>query len=88
MDIIRETGRYLGVALVNIMHILNPEIIVLAGGMIGSGDLLMNPIKETVKLKAFEASRKDTHILFSLLGNDAGIIGAAGCLLNTLETSA
>jgi len=88
LDIIRETGRYLGVALVNIMHVLNPEIIVLSGGMIGSGDLLMNPIKETVKLKAFEASRKDTQILFSLLGNDAGIIGAAGCLLNTLETSA
>lgn len=88
LDIIRETGQYLGVALVNIMHILNPEVIVLAGGMIGSGDLLMHPIRETVRLKAFEASYKDTQILFSLLGNDAGIIGAAGCLLNKLETSA
>ena len=36
LDVIKETGHYLGVALVNIMHILNPEVIVLTGGMIGS----------------------------------------------------
>ena len=87
LDIIKETGYYLGVALVNIMHILNPEVIVLTGGMIGSGDLLMNPIKQVIKEKAFEASAKETKIVFSQLGNDAGIIGAAGCLLNELEIS-
>ncbi|MEK7789351.1 MAG: ROK family protein [Planctomycetota bacterium] len=87
LDIIKETGHYLGVALVNIMHILNPEVIVLTGGMIGSGDLLMNPIKQVIKEKAFEASAKETKIVFSQLGNDAGIIGAAGCLLNELEIS-
>ena len=87
LDIIQETGRYLGIALVNIMHILNPEMIVLAGGMTGSGDLLMNPIKQVISQGAFEASYKDTYIVFSKLGNDAGIIGAAGCLLKELETS-
>ncbi len=88
LDVIRETGEYLGVALVNIMHVLNPEMIVLAGGMTGSGELLMNPIKQVVGKRALEASRKDTKIVFSLLGNDAGIIGAAGCLLKELETFA
>jgi len=87
LDIIKETGHYLGVALVNIMHVLNPEVIVLTGGMIGSGDLLMNPIKQVIKEKAFEASAKETKIVFSQLGNDAGIIGAAGCLLEALEIS-
>ena len=87
LDVINETGHYLGVALVNIMHVLNPEVIVLTGGMIGSGDLLMNPIKQVIKEKAFEASAKETKIVFSQLGNDAGIIGAAGCLLNELEIS-
>lgn len=87
LDIIKETGHYLGVALVNIMHVLNPEVIVLTGGMIGSGDLLMDPIKQVIKEKAFEASAKETKIVFSQLGNDAGIIGAAGCLLNELEIS-
>ena len=87
LDVIKETGHYLGVALVNIMHVLNPEVIVLTGGMIGSGDLLMNPIKQVIKEKAFEASAKETKIVFSQLGNDAGIIGAAGCLLNELEIS-
>lgn len=87
LDIIKETGQYLGVALVNIMHILNPEVIVLAGGMIGSGDLLMNPVKQLIREKAFVASAKETKIVFSQLGNDAGIIGAAGCLLKELEIS-
>ena len=87
LDIIKETGQYLGIAIVNIMHILNPEVIVLTGGMIGSGDLLMNPIKQVIEEKAFEASAKETKIVFSQLGNDAGIIGAAGCLLNELEIS-
>ena len=87
LNIIRETGQYLGIALVNIMHVLNPEVIVLTGGMIGSGDLLLNPIKQIIKEKAFEASAKETKIVFSELGNDAGIIGAAGCLLKQLETS-
>ena len=87
LDIIEETGRYLGIALVNVMHILNPEMIVLTGGMIGSGELLMNPIRQVTKQKAFEASYKDTKIVFSQLGNDAGIIGAAGCLLKELEIS-
>lgn len=87
LDIIKETGHYLGIAIVNIMHILNPEVIVLTGGMTGSGTLLMEPIQHVVKQKAFEASYKDTRIVFSQLGNDAGIIGAAGCLLKELETS-
>jgi glucokinase len=86
LDVINETGRYLGIALVNIMHVLNPEMIVLAGGMIGSGELLMNPIRQVTTQRAFEASYKDTKIVFSQLGNDAGIIGAAGCLLKELET--
>lgn len=87
LDIIEETGRYLGIALINIMHVLNPEMIVLAGGMIGSGELLMNPIRQVTQQGAFEASYKDTKIVFSQLGNDAGIIGAAGCLLTELEIS-
>ncbi|MCF6150148.1 MAG: ROK family protein [Candidatus Kuenenia sp.] len=87
-SIIEETGYYLGIAIVNIIHILNPEVIVLAGGMIGSGELLMNPMKRTIEKRVLKASYKDTKIVFSQLGTDAGIIGAAGCLLKELEISA
>ena len=87
VNIIEETGRYLGIAIINIMHVLNPEMIVLTGGMTGSGELLMNPIRQLIGQRAFEASYKDTKIVFSELGNDAGIIGAAGCLLKESETS-
>ncbi|OQZ04304.1 MAG: hypothetical protein B6D34_03755 [Candidatus Brocadia sp. UTAMX1] len=88
LDVIEETGRYLGITLTNIMHVLNPEMIVLAGGMAGAGELLMGPIRRVTTQRAFEASYQDTKIVFSELGNDAGIIGAAGCLLKELEISA
>lgn len=88
LSIIEETGFYLGIAIVNIIHILNPEVVVLAGGLIGAGELLMNPIKQIIEKRALKASYKDTKIVFSRLGTDAGIIGAAGCLLKELEISA
>jgi glucokinase len=87
LNIIEETGRYLGIAIMNILHVLTPEMSVLAGGMAGSGELLMNPMRQLIQQRAFEASYKNTKIVFSELGNDAGIIGAAGCLLTKLETS-
>ncbi|GJQ48250.1 glucokinase [Candidatus Kuenenia stuttgartiensis] len=88
LSIIEETGRYLGIAIVNIIHILNPGAVVLSGGLIGSGELLMRPVKRTIEERVLKASYKDTKILFSQLGTDAGIIGAAGCLLKELEISA
>ena len=86
--IIEETGRYLGVAATNMMHILNPAMIIFAGGMINAGDMLLTPIKEEVKKRSFPASREKCQIVFAKLGGDAGFIGAAGCALIEFGTSA
>jgi len=87
-EIIVETGRLLGVAATNMMHILNPDMIVFSGGMINAGDMLLHPIKEEVNKRAFPASREKCQIVFAELGGDAGFIGAAGCALTEFETSA
>lgn len=83
-----ETGFYLGVGIVSILHFLNPEMVVLTGGMIGAGSMLMDPVKRVVEERAFSRSREDVRIVFARLGPDAGFIGAAGCALTGLETSA
>ncbi|MBM4083444.1 MAG: ROK family protein, partial [Planctomycetes bacterium] len=86
--IIEETGMYLGIAAVNMMHIVNPAMVVFAGGMTAAGDMLLNAIRAEVKKRALEASAAKTEILFARVGDDAGLIGSAGCALRRLGISA
>jgi glucokinase len=83
-----ETGFYLGVGIVSILHFLNPEMVVLTGGLTGAGTMLMEPLMRVVEERAFGRSREDVKIVFARLGVDAGFIGAAGCALTALGTSA
>ncbi|MEW6357105.1 MAG: ROK family protein [Planctomycetota bacterium] len=83
--IVEETGRMLGTVATNMMHILNPEMVIFAGGMTAAGDLLLNPIRDEVERRAFAASKKGCRIVFAELGGDAGLIGAAGCALKAAK---
>ena len=79
--IMRETGMFLGIGIVSIMNTLNPARFVLSGGMMAAGDMIMEPLKEEVKKRAFARPRERTEIVFASLGENAGFIGAAGCAL-------
>ena len=74
---IHMTGFYLGVAVSNIMHILNPEVVVFSGGVTAAGNMLLGPIRQTARERTMEACRRDVKIRFAELGENAGIIGAA-----------
>jgi glucokinase len=82
-----ETGNYLGIGIVNMLHTLNPARVVLSGGMIAAGELLMRPVRETVEKRAIPDARRNCDIVFATLGEDAGFIGGAGCALVAFETS-
>jgi len=77
LENMHTTGFYLGVAIANILNVLNPEVVVLSGGVTAAGDLLLRPIQQTVREHALEAAREGVRICFSALGDDAGVIGAA-----------
>jgi len=72
-----QTGRYLGVGVSNLMHLLNPQAIVFSGGVTAAGTMLLNAIEEEVARRTLEASRRGVKLGFSALADDAGIIGAA-----------
>ncbi|MDP2942070.1 MAG: ROK family protein [Candidatus Omnitrophota bacterium] len=74
--IVDETGLYLGAAVANIVNALNPEMIVISGGMAKAGKSLLDKIKKTVKERALKESRRGLKIVVGRLGEDAGIIGA------------
>jgi glucokinase len=87
-DILEETGRFLGIAVVNMLNIVDPEIVCFSGGMTGAGDMLLNAIKDEAAKRACGPGLKGVSIVFGTLGNDAGLIGAAGCVFSKSGISA
>jgi glucokinase len=77
LDVVHEAAQYLGIAFANIANTLNPEMIILGGGVSKAGNDLLLPVKNTFAKHIFPASAGSTEIKFATLGNDAGIIGAA-----------
>ena len=84
-NIIEKVSFYLGLALSHIGNLLNPEKIVIGGGVSKAGDLLINPVRETFERYAFKRVLKSTKILPATLGNDAGVIGAAWLVKNRVN---
>jgi glucokinase len=85
MDVISRAACYLGVGLVNIVNIFNPELIVLGGGMAGLGDLLIGPGQRLVGERAFTISSRAVRIVVGQLGNEAGVYGAAAFALEKIR---
>ena len=86
--VIEETGELLGVLIVSIVHALEPQIVVLSGGMSNAGDMLLKPMKRVVWERAWARALEEFDIRLATLGEDAGFIGAAGCALTRFGTSA
>jgi glucokinase len=82
--ILNEVTFHLGFALANIANTLNPEMIVLGGGVSRAGDILLDLVIANFSKYTFSAARDSTHLSLAILGNDAGVIGAAWLIKNKL----
>lgn len=70
-------GNYIGIGLSSVVNLLNPEKIVIGGGVADAGDLLFGPIKETLKKRAMPIQGAAVEVVHAELGNTAGVIGAS-----------
>jgi glucokinase len=77
--IVEDTAYYLAVGTVNMMHTIDPDMVVYAGGMIAAGESFLERVRKVVKELAFPVPAAHTKICYAQLGTDAGFIGAAGC---------
>ena len=77
LEVVLRAATYLGVGLVNIVNIFNPEMIVIGGGVAKMGDLLLGPARKMVAERAFRLSAGAVRIVPTQLGDDAGVLGAA-----------
>lgn len=69
--------RYLSIGVGNLISILQPERVIIGGGIVGQGEKLLAPLRELVYAELMMAEGKRPEILAATAGNDAGIIGAA-----------
>ncbi|MEO2074448.1 MAG: ROK family glucokinase [Bacillus sp. (in: firmicutes)] len=76
---------HLGFAAANIANTLNPNMIVLGGGVSKAGSILLDKVKEYFAKYAFSAVRDSTVLSLATLGNDAGVLGAAWLIKNKVN---
>ncbi len=78
-----EAGKYLGIAIADLIDLLNMECVVIGGGMSGAWELFIGPLREEVQARAFKIPAQRCRIVRGKLKDDAGILGAAGLALKT-----
>jgi predicted NBD/HSP70 family sugar kinase/biotin operon repressor len=76
-----DAGRHIGVAVANLCNLVNPERIVVGGSMGHAGDLLLDPLRESVSLRAIPSAAEDVEIVPGELGERAELLGAVALVL-------
>lgn len=83
--IFHEMGRFLGLGLVNLIHLFNPEKIVIGGKVSRAWDAFIKSTKETVQERAMKGPTERVEIVEARCGDDAGLLGAAFACLRSIE---
>jgi glucokinase len=86
-ELLKNAGRYLGIGIANIVNCMSPEAVVLAGGLIGAWDLYIQEAMREASRRALKELFDRVRILPSLLKDDAGVIGAAGLVFDSLNSA-
>ncbi len=86
--VIDRAIRWTGAALGSAANLLNPELIVLGGGMATAfGEIYLRPVREAVQRRVYEASMAQVEVALARLGDNAGALGAAWIARERLRTS-
>ena len=77
LDVINQACAYLGTGIASAVNLLNPQVVVIGGGVSEGGQSFIRRIEKEVKNRAFPSATKSLKVVKAKLGNDAGFIGAA-----------
>jgi glucokinase len=75
LDVVRETSRFLGAGVANLLNIFNPDVVVICGGVTQAGDTLFAPLRKEVRKRAFKPAVDACRIVPGVLVA-AGVVGA------------
>ena len=75
--IMDDTGKYIGIAMAGAVNIINPELLIVGGGVAAAGEMLIGKIRQEIKKRAMNEAGSQVRVVAAQLGEDAGLIGAA-----------
>jgi glucokinase len=81
IDALELVGSWLGVGIANLVNMLNPDVVVIGGGVIGAGELLLEPARAVVARRALSPSKEHVRIVSTRFGAESGMLGAAALTL-------
>ena len=81
LEVLELIGGRLGLGIVNLVNMLNPEVVVVGGGVIAAGELLLEPARRVLAERALRPSRDQVRIVRAQFGAESGMVGAAALAL-------
>jgi glucokinase len=81
-EVVRETARFLGAGVANLLNVYNPDVVVLAGGVARAGEALFTPLRAEVRRRAFKPAVDAARIVPGVLPGTAGVVGAVRMFLH------
>ncbi len=85
---LHQAGHYLGVGIINLLYLFNPEVIIIGGSVAKAGDFLFAPMWETIRARLHPLYWETLRIVPPELGDDVGLLGALALVLSQEPTQA
>ncbi len=86
LKVLREVGEIVGIAFASLVNIINPELIIVGGGVAETGDLILKFAEDTVRNCAIKPNSEMVKIVKAQLGNRAGLMGAAALIREEIKS--
>jgi len=77
LKIWEDVGRKLGIALTGAINLLNPDMVIIGGGVSNAGDLILRPLRKEIRARAMRDQALHVRVVRARLGENAGVIGAS-----------
>jgi len=77
LALLADLGAWLGIGLVNVVNIFNPDVVVIGGGVIAAGELILAPARRVLAERALALPAQHARVLGASFGAESGMLGAA-----------
>jgi glucokinase len=84
-QVLAQSMHYLGLGMANLVHMLNPELIVIGGGVANLGERMFGPVRRLIEELAFPEAAEAVRVAPAELGENAGVLGAAAVAMAQLD---
>ncbi|MDW0113085.1 ROK family transcriptional regulator [Sporosarcina saromensis] len=84
IKVLERTGTIIGIGIINLIHLLNPDRIVIGGGVSMASEFIMPSIKKSIQDRGLTQQVKDTEVVLAKLGSDSTVKGAIAIVLDSV----